>query len=70
MTTKVVYNSETPKSRQKKYSPSGVCFDFSWEKISKIIQEYRLSQGYTESNEEVIEVYVNDKGVTFYTDKL
>lgn len=67
---KIVYNSETPKSRQKKYAPSGVCFDFSWNNLCKIIQKYRIENGLAENKEDVIEVYVNDNGVTFYTDKI
>ena len=65
---KVIYNSTIPKSRQKKYSPSGSCFDFSWENLSKIVQKYRLEKGYVEENEPVVRVYVTDQGVTFYMD--
>lgn len=68
---KVIYSSNIPKSRQKKYSPTGTCFDFSWDNIAGIIQKYRVEHGYAKQEpviDKILRVYVTDEGVTFYMD--
>ena len=67
---KIVYSSNVPKSRQKAYSPSGRCFYFNWNHIAGIIQEHRLKHKYTDEKEPVIQAYIDDNGITFYTEDL
>lgn len=64
------YSKDAPKSRQRKNPPSGVCFGFSWDKIARIVHEYRLEHGLTETQEYIEAVFVDDHGVTFYTELL
>lgn len=67
---KIIYQSDRPKSRQKKYSPSGTCFSFRWEQVAGIIQEWRVKHGYSSEKENVEAVYVADGEVTFFIDVL
>ena len=67
---KTVYTKDAPKSRQRKNPPSGVCFSFSWEDICNIVQDFRLKHDFTNTWEGVIEVFVDDQGVTFYTKRV
>lgn len=67
---KTVYTKDAPKSRQRKNPPSGVCFSFPWESICHIIQDFRVKHNFTNEKESVIEVFVDDQGVTFYTKRV
>jgi hypothetical protein len=67
---KVMCAADVPKSRQRKFSPSGTCFSFSWEQIAGIVQEWRIEHGYADENEPVKMVWTADKEVVFYTNPL
>ena len=67
---KLMYKADRPKSRQRKFSPSGTCFSFSWEQIADIVQDWRVKHGYATENESVKMIYVADDEAVFYTNPL
>jgi len=70
---KVLYEKMPPKSRTGK-RPGGVCFDYRWDLLTKLIQEMRernvkdsMATSFFKAGEaEVTQVIVSDGGVTFY----
>lgn len=68
---KVLYEKIPPKSRTGK-RPGGICYDYSWAILCKLLQEVReknqaLTATFFKPGEaEVTQVIVGDDGVTFY----
>lgn len=59
-----------PNQGSRKSPPSGVCFDFPWESICHIVQDFRVKHKLTDKKEQIVEVFVDDHGVTFYTERV